>query len=164
MIYYFLLPFLSIVLVILQSTITNVVFSGRLLFELSLIVVIYTGFRLDLVRGAFLAFILGFVFDCVAGSVLGLFTFIYVVVFLFSFFASGRLAAEKMHIIALFSFLCAFLEDLMVILFYHLAFRINVLENMPFVFLPKALIVGLFAPVFFYMMRRVEVVFYEKTA
>ena len=164
MIYYLLLPFLSIILVILQSTITDVVFSGRLVFDLSLIVVIYAGFRLDLVRGSLLAFVMGFVFDCVAGSVLGLFTFIYVIIFLFSFFASGRLAAEKIYIIALFSFLCAFLEDLMVILFYHLAFKFDVLVNMCFVSIPKALIVGLFSPVFFYMMRRVEVFFYEKTA
>ena len=164
MIYFFLLPFLSIILVILQSTITDVVFSGRLVFDLSLIVVIYAGFRLDLVRGSLLAFVMGFVFDCVAGSVLGLFTFIYVIIFLFSFFASGRLAAEKIYIIALFSFLCAFLEDLMVILFYHLAFKFDVLVNMCFVSIPKALIVGLFSPVFFYMMRRVEVFFYEKTA
>ena len=164
MIYYFLLPFLSIVLVILQSTITDVIFFGRLVFELSLIVVIYAGFRLDLARGTVLAFIVGFVFDCVAGSMLGLFTFIYVVIFLFSFFASSRLAAEKIYIIALFSFFCAFLEDLMVILFYYLAFKYDVLMNIYFVLLPKALIVGLFAPVFFYMMRRVEVFFYEKTA
>jgi rod shape-determining protein MreD len=164
MIYYLLLPFLSIILVILQSTITDVIFSGRLVFELSLIVVIYAGFRLDLARGAVLAFIVGFVFDCVAGSMLGLFTFIYVVIFLFSFFASSRLAAEKIYIIVLFSFFCAFLEDLMVILFYYLAFKYDVLMNIYFVLLPKALIVGLFAPVFFYMMRRVEVFFYEKTA
>jgi len=164
MIYYLLLPFLSIILVILQSTITDVVFSGRLVFDLSLIVVIYAGFRLDLVRGSLLAFVMGFVFDCVAGSVLGLFTFIYVIIFLFSFSASGRLAAEKIYIIALFSFLCAFLEGLMVILFYHLAFKFDVLVNMCFVSIPKALIVGLFSPVFFYMMRRVEVFFYEKTA
>lgn len=164
MIYYLLLPFLSIILVILQSTITDVIFSGRLVFELSLIVVIYAGFRLDLARGAVLAFITGFVFDCVAGSIPGLFTFIYVVIFLFSFFASSRLAAEKIYIIALFSFFCAFLEDLMVILFYYLAFKYDVLMNIYFVLLPKSLIVGLFAPVFFYMMRRVEVFFYEKTA
>ncbi|MFZ2398285.1 MAG: rod shape-determining protein MreD [Smithella sp.] len=164
MIYYLLLPFLSIILVILQSTITDVIFSGRLVFELSLIVVIYAGFRLDLARGAVLAFIIGFVFDCVAGSMPGLFTFIYVVIFLFSFFASSRLAAEKIYIIALFSFFCAFLEDLMVILFYYLAFKYDVLMNIYFVLLPKSLIVGLFAPVFFYMMRRVEVFFYEKTA
>jgi rod shape-determining protein MreD len=68
MIYYLLLPFLSIILVILQSTITDVIFSGRLVFELSLIVVIYAGFRLDLARGAVLAFITGFVFDTVASA------------------------------------------------------------------------------------------------
>lgn len=164
MIYYLLLPFLSIILVILQSTITDVIFSGRLVFELSLIVVIYAGFRLDLAMGAVLAFIVGFVFDCVAGSMLGLFTFIYVVIFLFSFFASSRLAAEKKYIIALFSFSCAFLEDLIVILFYYLVFKYDVLMNIYFVLLPKSLIVGLFAPVFFYMMHRVEVFFYEKTA
>lgn len=135
-----------------------------MVFDLSLIVVIYAGFRLDLVRGSFLAFVLGFVFDCVAGSVQGLFTFIYVIIFLFSFFASGRLAAEKMYIIALFGFLCAFLEDLMVILFYHLVFKFDILVNVYLVLIPKTLIVGLLAPVFFYMMRRVEVFFYERTA
>ena len=162
MLYYLSLPFLSILLVILQSTITDVIFSGRLVFELSLIVVIYAGFRLDLIRGSILAFILGFVFDCVAGSVLGVFTFIYVVIFLCSFFASVRLATEKIYIIVLFSFFCAFLKELMVILFYYSAFKFDVLINMYFVLLPQALIVGLFAPVFFYLMRRVEVSLYEK--
>jgi len=162
MLYYLSLPFLSILLVTLQSTITDVIFSGRLVFELSLTVVIYAGFRFDLIRGSILAFILGFVFDCVAGSVLGVFTFIYVIIFLCSFFASGRLVTEKIYIIALFSFFCAFLKELMVILFYYSAFKFDLLINMYFVFLPQALIVGLFAPVFFYLMRRVEVSLYEK--
>jgi rod shape-determining protein MreD len=162
MLYYLSLPFLSILLVILQSTVTDIIFSGRLVFELSLIVVIYAGFRFDLIRGSVLAFILGFILDCVAGPVLGLFTFIYVVIFLCSFFASGRLATEKIYVIALFSFFCAFLKELMVILFYYSAFKFNVLIDMYFVFLPQALIVSLFAPVFFYLMRRVEVSLYEK--
>jgi len=160
MLYYLSLPFLSILLIILQSMINDIIFSGRLVFELSLIIVVYAGFRFDLIRGSILAFILGFVFDCVAGSVLGLFAFIYVVVFLCSFFASDRLATEKIYIIALFSFFCAFLKELMMILFYYSAFKFDVLVNMYFVFLPQALIVGLFAPVFFYLMRRVEVSLY----
>ena len=163
MLYYLLLPFLSILLVILQSTITDVIFSGRLVFELSLIVVIYAGFHLDLIRGSILAFIFGFVFDCVSGSVLGLFTFIYVIIFLCSFFASGRLATEKIYTIVLFSFFCAFLKDLIVILFHYSALKFNVVANIRFVFLPQALIISLFAPVFFYLMRRVEVFFYGKT-
>ena len=162
MLYYLSLPFLSILLVVLQSTIADIIFSGRLVFEISLIVVIYAGFRLDLIRGSILAFILGFVFDCVAGSVMGLFTFIYVVIFLCSFFASGRMATEKIYFIALFSFICAFLKEIMVILFYYLFFKFDVLINMYFIFLPQALIVGLFAPVFFYLMRRLEVFFYGK--
>jgi hypothetical protein len=95
--------------------------------------------------------------------VLGVYAFIYVVIFLCSFFASGRLVTEKIYIIALFSFFCAFLKELMVILFYYSAFKFDVLMNMYFVFLPQALIAGLFAPVFFYLMRRVEVFFYGKT-
>ena len=163
MLYYLSLPFLSILLVVLQTTIADIIFSGRLVVELTLIAVIYAGFRLDLIRGSILAFILGFVFDCVSGSVPGLFTFIYVVIFLCSFFASFRLGTEKMYIIALVSFICAFLEELIVSLFYYLAFQFNILTNIPFVFLPQALIIGLFAPVFFYLMRRVEVFFYGKT-
>jgi rod shape-determining protein MreD len=163
MLYYLSLPFLSILLIILQSTITDIVFSGRLVFVLSLIVVIYAGFHLDLIRGSILAFILGFVFDCVSGPVTGLFAFIYVVIFLFSFFASGRLATEKIYIIALFSLFCVFLKDIMIILLYSLTFRFNVATNIYFVFLPQALIISIFAPVFFDMMRRAEVFFYGKT-
>jgi rod shape-determining protein MreD len=163
MLYYLSLPFLSILLVVLQTTIADIIFSGRLVVELTLIAVIYAGFRLDLIRGSILAFILGFVFDCVSGSVPGLFTFIYVVIFLCSFFASFRLGTEKKYIIALVSFICAFLEELIVSLFYYLAFQFNILTNIPFVFLPQALIIGLLAPVFFYLMRRVEVFFYGKT-
>ncbi|MCX5847914.1 MAG: rod shape-determining protein MreD [Deltaproteobacteria bacterium] len=163
MLYYLLLPFLSILLIILQSTITDIIFSGRLVFDLSLIVIVYAGFHLDLIRGSILAFILGFVFDCVSGPVTGLFAFIYVVVFLCSFSVSGRLATEKIYIIVLFSLFCALLEDLIVILFYSLVFKFNVATNIYFVFLPQALIISIFAPVFFYLMRRAEVFFYGKT-
>jgi rod shape-determining protein MreD len=162
MLYYLSLPFLSILLVTLQLTIADVIFSGRLVFELSLIVVIYAGFHLDLIRGSVLAFIFGFVFDCIFGSVLGLFAFIYVVIYLCSFFASGRLATEKIYTIILFSFFCAFLKDLMVILFHYSAFKFNVVTNITFVLLPQAMIISLFAPVFFYLMRPVEVFFYGK--
>lgn len=163
MLYYFLLPLLSILLIILQSTLSDVILSGRLVLELSLIVVIFAGFHLDIIRGAVLAFMLGLIFDCVSGPVLGLFTFIYVVIFLFSFFASERLATEKMSTVVLFSFFCALLKDFMVILFYSLAFRMD-MTKIHLVFLPQALMVSLFAPLFFYLLRRLEVFFYGEEA
>ncbi|MGD0021018.1 MAG: hypothetical protein ABSC54_01815 [Smithellaceae bacterium] len=162
MLYYLSLPFLSILLVVVQTTIADIIFSGRLVIEISLIAVIYAGFRLDLIRGSIFSFILGFIFDCVAGSVIGLFTFIYVVIFMCSFLASFRMATEKMYFLALFSFTCAFLEEILVILFYNMFFKFDILANIPFVLLPQALVVGLTAPVFFYLMHRLEVLLYGK--
>lgn len=162
MIYYLLWPLLSILLIVLQNTAADIIFSGRLVLEISIIVVIYAGFRFNLIKGAISALILGFIFDCIAGSVLGLFTLIYVLVFLFSFFVSARLVAERMHIIALFTLICVFLEEFIVVLFYNLIYGFDMLHNTPIVFLPQALIVSLLAPIFFYMMRGVEVFCYGK--
>jgi rod shape-determining protein MreD len=164
MIYYLLWPFLAILLIVLQGTIADVVFSGHLVLEISIIVVIYAGFRFDLIKGAISSFVLGFMFDCISGSVLGLFALIYVLVFLFSFFISTRLITERMSLIALFALFCAFLEEFTVVLFYNISYGFDILHNTPSVFLLQALIIGLLAPVFFYMMRRVEVFFYGKPA
>lgn len=164
MIYYLLLPFCSLLLIVLQNTAADVIFSGWLVLEISIIVVIYTGFRFDLIKGVVSSFVLGFMFDCISGSVLGLYALIYVFVFLFSFFVSARLITERMPLIALFALFCAFLEEFTVVLFYHLAYGFDMLHNTPVVFLPQALIIGLLAPVFFYMMRRIEVFFYGKQA
>ena len=164
MIYYLLWPFFSILLIVLQNTAADIIFSGGLVLEISLIVVIYAGFRFNLIKGAISAFVLGFVFDCIAGSVLGLFTLIYVLVFLFSFFVSARLVTERVHFIAFFALICVFLEEFTVVLFYNLVYGFDMLHNTLGVFLPQALIAGMLAPVFFYMMRRVEVFFYGKPA
>jgi len=156
MIYYILLPFFAVALIVLQTTLAEVIFSQYLAVEISLIVVIYAGFRLQLVRGALLAFVLGFVYDCLAGSALGLFALIYVLIFLMSFFVSGKMDTEKTHFIALFTLLCAFLEEFMLILFYNLAYGFDIFNNLQPALLPQALIVSLLAPAFFYIMRQVE--------
>ena len=49
MIYYLLWPFLSILLIVLQNTVADVIFSGRLVLEISIILVIYAGFRFNLI-------------------------------------------------------------------------------------------------------------------
>jgi len=156
MVYYLLLPFLSILLVVLQTSIADVLFSGRLILEISLIVVIYAGFRFDLIKGIILSFILGFVYDCLVGSVLGLFTFIYMVIFLCSFFVSIRFSSEKLYFIALFSLICSFLEEILVILFYNLAYGLDILKKTSLIFLPQAVLLSLLAVLFFYLVHRTE--------
>jgi rod shape-determining protein MreD len=162
MLYYLLLPILSVLLIVIQSTVTDLIFSGRFMFEMSLIVVIYAGFRLDLIKGTVLAFVFGFVFDCIGGSVPGVGAFIYIIVFLFSFFVSDWLDTEKTHVIIFFSFLCAFLKEIMLNLFYYLAFGVNALSGVYEIVFLQALVIGLFAPLFFYLMDRAEIFVYEK--
>lgn len=157
MVYYLLLPFFSIILIVLQTTVSDIMFAGRLVLEISIIVVIYAGFRLPLIKGAISAFVLGFIFDCLVGLVLGFFTLIYVLIFLFSFFVSVKMVAERMRFIALFTLTCAFIEGFAVVLFYKLVYGIDVLSNASYIFFPQVFIVGLLAPLFFYLMRKAEV-------
>ncbi|MCE5212473.1 MAG: rod shape-determining protein MreD [Deltaproteobacteria bacterium] len=162
MLYYLLLPILSILLIVLQSTVTDLIFSGRFIFEISLIVVVYAGFRLDLIKGTVLAFVLGLTFDCLNGSVTGVLTFLYIIVFWFSFFISEWLDTEKAHVILLFTLLCAFLKEIILNMFYYLAFNVNALPDVYGTIMLQALVIGLFAPLFFSLMDRTGIFIYEK--
>lgn len=162
MIFYLTLPIFSIVLIVLQSTVSDLIFSGNMMLEISLVTVIYAGFRLDLIRGIVLTFVIGFVFDCVSGSLPGLFAFIYMIVFLCSFFASEWLDTEKIHIIILFSFICSLIKDVALSLFYYLAFDISEPLGIFFIFLLQAFVIGFCAPLFFYFMDRMGVFIYEQ--
>jgi hypothetical protein len=164
MIYYALLPFAAIGLVVLQTTLADIFFSGRLTLELSLIAVIYAGFRMDLLPGGMLAFMMGFVFDCVsAGPVLGLFTSIYLLMFLLSFFVSLRIAAGKMYLIALFSLFCALVESLTLWLFFYYVYDIDRIGSILNVFVPQILLVGVLSVGFFSVLRKWEGLMYGKT-
>jgi len=162
MLYYLSLPFLSILLIVFQTIITDIIFSNSFVFEMSLVVVIYAGFRLDLIKGTFLALVLGLVFDFVSGSVPGILAFIYMIIFLFSFFVSDWLDTEKTHIIVFFGFFCAVLKEIMLNMFYYFAFNINVLMNVRSVVLIQILVIGLLAPLFFSLMDRTGILLYEK--
>ncbi|MHB8137784.1 MAG: hypothetical protein ACYDGO_05275 [Smithellaceae bacterium] len=163
MIYYILLPFVTILLVVFQITLADIIFSGWLSLELSLVAVIYAGFRLDLVKGIVLACMMGFVFDCLSGVTLGLFTLIYLLIYLFAFFISLRIASEKPYLIALFSLICSLLESLTLVLLYSFAFNFNLLNNMLLVFVPQALLISVLSVGFFYAMRKAEGLMYGKT-
>lgn len=162
MLYYLSLPFLSILLIVLQTIITDIFFSNSFVFEMSLVVVIYAGFRLDLVKGTFLSLVLGLVFDFINGSVPGVLAFIYMIIFFISFFVSDWLDTEKTYIIVFIGFFCALLKEMMLNGFYYFAFNINVLMNVSSVVLIQVLVIGLLAPLFFSLMDRTGILLNEK--
>lgn len=158
---HFFLPLAGLLLVVFQTSVLNIFFMGHLNVEISLILVIYSGFRMKILPGALLSFLLGFFLDCSMGSISGLFTLIYVCIFFISVLVSMRVYAEQISLIIGFSFLCSIFEGLMIVLFFKIMYDINMLDSIILVFLPQALVVGALSPLFFKVFHFFEVSFHD---
>jgi cell shape-determining protein MreD len=154
---YVYLFFFGVILIGLQTMIANLFFSGKLVVEISLLMVLYAGFNMAWIRGGIFCFVIGFWLDCFMGSVSGLFALIYLAFFLLAKFVSPRVYAEKILFIMIFVGLCSLVEGMLVILFYRLAFDLDKVQHIGDVFLPQAIIVGLLAPSVFSLFRRLKV-------
>jgi hypothetical protein len=153
------LPLMGLFLVVFQTSVLDLFFVGRIGVELSLVLVIYAGFRMNVLHGALLSFLLGFFLDCMMGSISGLFTLLYVCIFFISVLVSMRVYAEQMSLIMIFTFLCAIFEGLMIVLFYRVMYDISMFGNIIRVFLPQALVVSVLSPLFFRLFNFFEVLF-----
>jgi rod shape-determining protein MreD len=156
MIFYLLLPLFSLILLVLQTTVLSLFFMGKMGLEISLIIVIYAGFRMDALKGGVLAFILGFFLDCITGSVTGLLTFYYVAVFFVSRTVSFKVYAERYLFVMAFAFLCAFSEGLFVALIYQVFYGVAVFPGIYRIFLIQALTLSLISPLLFTLLGRLE--------
>ena len=162
MIYYLLLPWLLLLLVIVQSTILDVFTLKWISMEISLIVVIYAGFHLDAFRGSLLSLVLGFFLDCLTSAIFGLYTFLYIVIFYFSLVVAGKVYAEKPAFIASFTGLCTLLEGLTIVLLYRVFFGVDILYAIPKIFIPQAVVLGLLSPLFFRLLQHFEVLLHAR--
>lgn len=162
MIHYLLLPLLLLLLVITQVTILNLFTLGWVGIEVSLVVVIYSGFRLDALRGGIISLLLGFFMDCLTSTIFGLYMFLYLLIFYLSMFAAGMIYSEKPSLIALFTGLCTLLEGLAIVLIYRLLLGGDILYAIPKIFIPKAIILGFLSPFLFRLFHRFEVLLHAK--
>lgn len=163
MIYYILLPLNAVLLVVSQITLSDIFFSGWLTLELSLVAVIYAGFRLDFVKGITLACLMGLTFDCLSGAVPGSFTLFYLLIFLLVFFVSLRIASEKLYIIAFVSLICSLFESFVLVLLYSFVFQHDLTGDVLPVLVLQALLTSVLSVGFFYVMSRTEGLRYGKT-
>ena len=157
MIHYLLLPMLLLLLVIVQLTILELFSFGWIGIEISLIVVIYLGFHLDALRGGFLSLLLGFFLDCLTSAIFGLYMFLYVLIFYLSNIVGGKIYAGKSALIASFTALCTLLEGLVIVLFYRFVFGADILDAIPKIFVPQAVVAGCLSPLCFILLQRFEV-------
>ena len=156
MAYYIVLPFFTILLVVLQRTLLDLLFGGRIGVEVSLILVIYAGFHLDMVRGGILAFLAGFLLDCVSGTIMGLYTFTYILIFILSNLLSPRIYGERMLFIMGYAFLCVLLEGLFIFAVYWSIYGTDVSQGLIRTYLPQALVAGVLSPAIFTLFNRLE--------
>ena len=157
MLYYVVLPLFLLLVIVFQTTIPEILFSHKIGLEISLILVIYAGFRLDLAKGSTLAFCLGFMLDCLTGAVLGFFTMIYVLIYFISFLVSQRVYAARTTFIMAFTVLCSLLEGVIIMLLYTYVYKANGFGAMTKVFAPQAVVLGAMSPLFFRLFNRFEV-------
>lgn len=155
MIYYLFLPFLLLFIVVMQNTIPNVVFLGRFSLELPLILVIYAGFNLDIVKGAIICFLLGYFLDCSTGAISGFHILIYSIIFIVSTITSLRFSLEKPHIIIAFVYLCALLKGALTIFLYTIIYSAEVSDYIKN-YLLQSIVVSMVSPFVFWFLNFAE--------
>ena len=156
MIYYVSLPFFLLLFIVLQNRISQLFFSGIVGIEASLVLVIYAGFRLDVIRGGLISFLLGFFLDCISGSISGFYSCIYVSIFLISMTASMRFSLDNPILIMIFTLICLISKGILVTVLYLSVYRINISFHQFMLYIPQALTIILLSPLFFHLFYRIE--------
>jgi len=156
MTFYISLPFLSLLLIVFQMMIADIVLCGTIGLDLSLILVIFAGFRFGIVRGGILSFTLGFIRDCLSSSISGLYTLMYVLVFLISMAASTRISPGKPIFIIIFTLICALFEGTVILLLHPLLYGGDISAHEIMMLIPQALILSGLSPLLFKVFYRIE--------
>ncbi|SEM28004.1 rod shape-determining protein MreD [Syntrophus gentianae] len=154
MIYYLLLPFFSFLFIVLQTTVFELLFLHRVSVEISLVLVIYAGFHMDVLKGGLLSFALGFFLDTITGSTIGLYVILYLSIFFISVLVSLRVYAERALFILSYVLVCALFECCVVLMFFKHFQDLDLFHKFYTLFLPQILVVSLISPACFNSFRR----------
>lgn len=164
MIYFLLVPVFSLVLVVFQTSFLEAVLFGNINVEITLLCVIYAGLYMDVLKGAYASFFLGLIMDCLTAPVSGLFALIYVLIFFIAMQVAPRVYKSKITFVIAFTFSCTILEALMLTIGYELIFGSSVFRDILDAYLPRAVIIGLLAPILFGFFCKVKDLFNARDA
>jgi len=153
-IYYLLLPLFSFLFVVFQTTVFELLFFNLVSVELSLVLVIYSGFHMDVLKGGMLSLFLGFFLDTITGSITGLYMMLYLSIFFISMRVSLRVYAERFFFIMSYVLVCSLSECWIVLVFCKYLQNLDLFHKFFSVFLPQILVVSLISPACFNTFRR----------
>jgi hypothetical protein len=148
------LPLFLLLFIVLQHAVPGVLFFNSITLELSLIVVIYAGFRLDIIKGTVLTLILGFMMDCISGAISGFYTSIYFFLFSLTFLISPRIYAESSGSIIFTTLFCGLLEGLLIVAFNYLIYGMHLFYDTFHYFFPQLIVVSAISPLLFKFLDR----------
>jgi len=154
MIFFLTAPFFLLLLVVFQHAVTGEIVPGAPCLELSLVVVLYMGFRLHLVRGATMALLLGFILDCITGSVSGFFILVYFALFVLGYAIAPHVYGEGPGFIVLLTIAGGLMKAILVALLNYLVYCIHNIGDLFRFFLPQLVIMGAISPFAFKLMDR----------
>ena len=149
MIYYVTLPLLLLLFVVFQHSVVPALFLNSIKVEISLIVILYAGFRLEIIRGVILALLLGFMMDCISGALSGVYSLIYFILFAIAYLIAPRVYGESSGFIILLTAISGLLEGLLMILFNLLIYGTHDFYSTYRFFLPQLIVVSVVSPIFF---------------
>jgi len=157
--YFLSLWLFSFLTLIVQVTLFDLLFHGTVVLELTMILVIYAGFKLDVTRGGILTFMIGLLYDAIAGIIPGLFIVIYMLIFFVAQGISDKVRVENSVLIMGFTCMSTFLEGVMIFFIYEVLLDIH-LSKLLFVqvFVPQAVVLSILAPMLFSLFHRIEVI------
>ncbi len=151
--FYLLVPFFAFFLILFQQFVLNLLFFNQLSVEASLLLAIYAGFRMDLLRGATLSLLMGFFIDCLTGALTGLHISVYASVFFLSYALSARIYVKRTAMIVVYAAFCTLLEGLLLGGLMGMIQGVHP-ENMRRIYLSQALVLGVLSPAFFAVFDR----------
>jgi rod shape-determining protein MreD len=99
---------------------------------------------------------MGFVFDCITGSITGFHTFFYVLVFLAARLTSRRVYAEGTFFIVLFAFVASLAEGVFLSLIYIVIYNVENFLKIMWIFIIQSIIAGFLSPAVFLLLDKME--------
>jgi|GEM_PF-5286280 len=143
----------AFVVSVLQVVFSSILFGGKIILEVSLVLSIYAAFRFPFRKGVFFSLLLGLFLDSSVGSPTGLSTFTHFLIFLAARFISSQVFKERSLFILIFVMVAAILEGAVVLAFYKLTLGVGSFSYF-LTIIPQALIMGLLAPVIFLVLNK----------
>lgn len=151
-----------LILAVFQITLLEFFSIGPVTIDAAFAFVIYAGFYINSIRGAFLAFLLGFFLDCFVSPVFGLNMFLYALFFYASVLSSARINKENKWLLSLFSGASLFVQGVFKAFFFWLILDVDIFRAIPTVFLPQAVVTGILSPVIYNVFHTLEVLFHAE--